>query len=97
VAASEEAERGVDARFRQHGEAAWRDAIGGLHGRVEGDAGIILGEEAEEGRGVATVVVAAEAAGEGGVGDETTPALAGGGGAREGGRLRGQAEEDFGE
>jgi hypothetical protein len=39
--------------------------------------------------------VGAEAAEEAGVADETAPALAGEGGAREGGRLRGKAEEDL--
>jgi hypothetical protein len=42
-------------------------------------------------------VVEAEAAEEAEVGDDAAPALADGGGAREGGRLRGEAEEDLGE
>ena len=76
------------------GEAAGRDTIGGLQGRSEGVV-IPVEEETEEGR--VTAVVDAEAAEEGGVGDEAAPALADGGGAGEGGRLRGEAEEDLGE
>uniref|UniRef100_A0A0E0QW31 Uncharacterized protein n=1 Tax=Oryza rufipogon TaxID=4529 RepID=A0A0E0QW31_ORYRU len=50
--------------------------------------------EAEEGR---LTVAGAEAAEEAVVGDEAAPALADEGGAREGGRLRREAEEDLGE
>ena len=52
-------------------------------------------EAAEEGR--VTAVAEAEAAGEFGVGDKAAPLLGDDGGAREGGGLRGEAEEDLGE
>jgi hypothetical protein len=76
------------------GEAPGRDAIGGLQGRKEGTTSVLF-EEAEEGRIAA--VPEAEAAEEAGVGDEAAPALADGGGPREGRRLRGEAEEDLAE
>jgi hypothetical protein len=76
------------------GEAPGRDAIGGLQGRTEGTTSVLV-EEAEEGRIAA--VPEAEAAKEAGVGDEAAPALADGGGPREGRRLRGEAEEDLAE
>jgi hypothetical protein len=63
-------------------KAAFWDAIGGIQGRLEEVAAIIV-EVAEEGRVVA--VVCAEAADEAGTGDEAKPAAADGGGTREGG------------
>jgi hypothetical protein len=77
MAASEEL--GAEAAVRQHGEAAGRDAVGGIHGRLEVDAVKTLAEEAEEGRRV----VAPETAGEARVGDEAAPALADGGDTRQ--------------
>jgi hypothetical protein len=76
------------------GEAPGRDAIGGLQGRTEGTTSVLV-EESEEGRIAA--VPEAEAAEEAGVGDEAAPALADGGGPREGRRLRGEAVEDLAE
>jgi hypothetical protein len=69
--------------------------IRGVESRQEGEVVKISHVVAEEGRVVA--VVEGEAAEELGVGDETAPTPADGGGAGEGGRLRGQAEEDLGE
>ena len=79
-------------------EAPDGDTVGGLQSWYEGDpAGRnhFLKEEAEEGRVAA--VMAAESAEESGVRDEATPALADERGAREGGGLRGEAEEDLGQ
>jgi hypothetical protein len=75
-------------------EAPGRDAIGSIQSGSEGFAAISF-EEAEEGRVAA--VVEAEAADESGVGDQAAPELADDGCAREGGGLRGEAEEDLGE
>jgi hypothetical protein len=58
---------------------------------LEVDAVETLAEEAEEGRRVA----APETSGEARVGDEAAPALADGGDTREGGWLRGEADEDL--
>jgi hypothetical protein len=74
------------------GEAPGGHTVGGVESRYEGKAGA-YDEAAKEGR-VATVVEA-EAAGEAGVEGEAAPASADGGGAREGGRLRWEAEEDL--
>ena len=71
------------------GEAPGRDTVGGLQSRYEAFVDVSV-EETEEGRVAA--VVAAEAAEEARLGDEVEPVLADGGGAREGGRVRGEAE-----
>jgi hypothetical protein len=76
-------------------EGLGRDAAGGIQGWVEGYTAVFLGEETEDGGSAAGAVVGAEAAEEAGVADKTAPALAGEGGAREGGGLRGEAEEDL--
>jgi hypothetical protein len=80
--------------FVQQGEATGYDTIRGIESGHEGEEFFWV-EETEEWR--APAVVAAEAAAEAGVAGEAVPALADGGGAREGGRLRGQAEKDVGE
>ena len=76
------------------GEGPERDTVGGIQSGLEGEA-IESVEEAEERRVAA--VAEAEAAPESGVGDEAAPAPADGRCAREGGGLRGEAEQDLGE
>lgn len=71
------------------GEAPGGDTIGGIHGRCIGDASAAVGEATEEGR--ARSVAAVEAEDEAGVGDDEEPALADGGCAGKGGRVRGGA------
>ena len=88
-------EREAVAVVEPQGEAPGGDTVGGIHGRLVGDASAVMDEVTEEGRAVA--VVLAEAVDEAGVGDEKAPALADEGGAGEGGWQRGKAEEDFGE
>jgi hypothetical protein len=75
-------------------EASGVDTVGGLQGGHEGQTFRSF-EETEQWRVAA--VVEAEAAEEAGVGDEASPALADGGGAGEGRRLRGEADEDLAE
>ena len=74
----------------QQGEATVQDTIRGIGSGQEGEEFVWV-EKTEEWSVAA--VVAAEA----GVAGDAVPALADGGGAREGGRLRGKAEEDLGE
>jgi hypothetical protein len=93
VAAFEE-EEGAAAQGLQ-GEAVARDTVGGIHGGLEGQVVESCDEAAEE--GWAAAVVEAEAAEESAVGEEAAPAAADEGGAGEGGRLRGEADEDLGE
>ena len=90
MAASKEPEAAVSS-VDLKGEAAFRDTIGGIHGRYE----LEFLKETEKRR--VTAVVVAEAAGESWDGGDATPALADGGGAGERGRLRWEAEEDLGE
>ena len=72
-------------------KARWRDAI--RSGRDRSELELIMAlENAEEGR---LPVVCAEAPKESGVDEDASPTLADGGGAGEGGRLRGEAEEDL--
>jgi hypothetical protein len=75
------------------GEAPGRDAIWGLQRRFEAQALGIHVEETEKGRVAA--VAEAEALEEFGIGDEAAPATGDEGGAREGGRQWGVAEEDL--
>ena len=75
-------------------EALGRNAVGRGQDGGEHDAVIAVLEDAEEGW---LPVVCVEATEESMVGDEASPALADGGGAGEGGRLRREAEEDLGE
>uniref|UniRef100_A0A8R7UNC8 Uncharacterized protein n=1 Tax=Triticum urartu TaxID=4572 RepID=A0A8R7UNC8_TRIUA len=77
------------------GEALGRETIGGLQCGYEVEAARTHVEEADEGRVAA--VAAAEPTDESWVGDEAAPLTADEGGAREGGGLWGEAEEDLGE
>jgi hypothetical protein len=83
-----------DESVARPGEAPERDAIGGIQGWLEGEVAVRI-EEAEEGR--VSAVVEAESAEKAGVRDEAAPVLADGGGAWDGGRIGGKAEEDLGE
>jgi hypothetical protein len=91
VAASEEAQELAAVAPRQ-GEALAGDAVGPAQRGHELDVAVLVGEEAEEGR---RPVMGAEAAEEGGIGEDATPALADEGGAGEGGGERREAEEDL--
>jgi hypothetical protein len=73
-------------------EALRRDAVWRVEDGFEHYPVIAAQKDAEQ-RGLP--VVGAEEAEELGVGDEASPALADGGGAKEGGRLRREAEEDL--
>jgi len=75
------------------GEVAARETVRRFQCGGEGEAAFFMGEEAEEGSVAA--VAGAEAADEGGGGHEAAPALADEGGAGQGGRRRGEAEEDI--
>lgn len=92
MAASEDHEP-VVALVELQEEAFARDEVGRVRSGHEADVAKVSVEKAEQGR--VSAVVEADAAGEAGVGDEAAPAVADKGGAREGGRLRGQAEKDL--
>lgn len=92
MAASEQPEAvvaGVDRKV----EAALRDPIRGIQSRLEAEFVANYHEETEE--GTVAAVIDAEAAGEAWVGGDGAQAFADGGGAGEGRRLRGEAEEDL--
>jgi hypothetical protein len=82
----------TDAAVASKVEALRGDAVGRVEDGFEHHPVIAAQEDAEQ-RGLP--VVGAEEAEELGVGDEASPALADGGGAQEGGRLRREAEEDL--
>jgi hypothetical protein len=90
MAASKEQEATTDLQ----GEARGWHTIGGLHGGYKREAAIFLDEEPE--KGSVAAVAEAKAADESGIGDEAAPLLADQRDMREGGRLRGKAEEDLG-
>lgn len=90
VAAAEKAQVVVVAP--RQGEARAGDAVGPAKRGQELDVAVFVGEEAEEGR---RPVVGAEAAEEGGVGEDAAPALADEGGAKQRRGKRRQAEKDL--
>jgi len=83
----------VEPALEIQGEVATRETVRRFQCGGEGEAAFFMGEEAEEGSVAA--VAGAEAADEGGGGHEAAPALADEGGAGQGGRRRGEAEEDI--
>jgi len=92
VAAAEEAQVVVAAPPPRQGEARAGDAVGPAQRGHEVDVAVFVGEEAEEGR---RPVVGAEAAEEGGVGEDAAPALADERGAGERRGERREAEKDL--